>query len=198
MTSPDAATPDTVTADTATADAATADAGTAPAGGAAARLARLEAERDIQRTFVRFFRLVDTRRYERIAAECLTSDADLDFHLPAPHRLRGHDEFTRHLLTAVAPQFQMAAHVPGLAVVDWDSSGQPHLSAYATGWHWYTAHAHLGDLRPADWTTVGLVEDVYRHRDGRWLIARRRVTAVAGLVAAGSPPPPPADPAHTR
>ncbi|WP_261562246.1 nuclear transport factor 2 family protein, partial [Frankia tisae] len=172
--------------DAATSDAATSDASAATADETAARLARLEAERDIQRTFARFFRLVDTRRYERIAAECLTPDADLDVHIPASLRLRGHDEFTRHMLTRVAPASQMVAHVPGLAVVDWDDTGQPHLSAYTTGWHWYTAHAYRGDLRPADWTTIGLVEDAYRHHDGRWLIARRRVTAVAGLVAAGS------------
>ncbi|WP_261568743.1 nuclear transport factor 2 family protein [Frankia gtarii] len=162
----------------------------------ATRLARLEAERDIQHTFARSFRLVDTREYERIAAECLTPDADLEYHIPARHRLRGRDEFTRHMLTEVAPRSQMVAHVPGLAVVDWDSSGQPHLSAYTTAWHWYTAQAHRGELRPADWTTIGLVEDTYRRHDGRWLITRRRVTPVAGLVAAGSPPP--LSPAHTR
>ncbi|MBL7498122.1 nuclear transport factor 2 family protein [Frankia sp. CNm7] len=160
------------------------------------RLARLEAERSILRTFARFFRLVDTREHERVAARCLTPDATLDCHVPAFHRLRGHDEFTRHLLTVVAPRSQMVAHVPGLAVIDWDEDGQPSLSAYTTVWHWYTVNAHHGDLRPADWTTIGLVEDDYRLHDGRWLIAHRRVTPVAGLVAAGSPPPPAA--AHDR
>jgi hypothetical protein len=170
-------------------DAAAPD-GTATPSDTGYRIARLEAERDIQHTFVRFFRLVDTRQYERIAAECLTPDAELDYHVPALHRLRGREEFTRHMLAAVAPRSQMVAHVPGLAVIDWDTAGRPHLSAYTTVWHWYTANAHRGELRPADWTTIGLVEDDYRNHDGHWLIAHRRVTAVAGLIAAGSPPPP--------
>ncbi|WP_462186709.1 MULTISPECIES: nuclear transport factor 2 family protein [unclassified Frankia] len=154
-----------------------------------ARLARLDAEREILRTFTRFFRLLGTRQYERVAAECLTPDAELDHHLPGPRRLRGRDEITRYLLTEFAARTEMVAHVPGLTVVDWDDNGEPRLSAYTTDWHWFTANARLGELRPADWTAVGLVEDAYRQEGGRWLIARRRVTPVAGLVATGSPPP---------
>ncbi|MCK9895453.1 nuclear transport factor 2 family protein [Frankia sp. AgB32] len=159
------------------------------AGALGARVARLEAERDIIRTFTRFFWLIDNRAYDSIATQCLTPDADLEFDLPAPHRLRGHDEFTGYLRTRVAPESEMVAHVPGLATVEWADSGQATLTAYTTAWHWFTARAQLGALRPADWTAVGLVDDVYQRHDGRWLIARRRVTPAAGLVAAGSPPP---------
>lgn len=156
----------------------------------AARIARLEAEREILRTFALFYRLLDTRQYERVAADCLTPDAEVEYHLPVERRLRGRDEFTRYLLTEVAPRSEMAARVPGLAVVEWDDGGaEPRLAAYTTEWHWYTARAHHGDLRPADWTGIGLVEDTYRHQGDRWLIARRRVTPVAGLVAAGALPP---------
>ncbi|MGW4965643.1 hypothetical protein ACWEPL_51205 [Nonomuraea sp. NPDC004186] len=49
------------------------------------------------------------------------------------------------------------------------------------------AQASQGDLRPADWTTIGLVEDDFGRFEGRWLIARRKVSPIAGLVAAGSP-----------
>ena len=40
----------------------------------------------------------------------------------------------------------------------------------------------------ADWTGVGLVEDDVELEDGRWLISRRHVAPVAGLVAAGTWP----------
>ncbi|SNQ48176.1 conserved hypothetical protein [Frankia canadensis] len=161
-----------------------------------ARIARLESERDILRTFTRFFRLLDTRQYEQVAEQCLTPDAELEVRLPTAHRLHGPGEVTRHLRTQLDARSEMTAHVPGLAVVDWNGHDQPFLTAYTTAWHWFTARAHLGDLRPADWTVVLLVEDAYRRHEGRWLIARRRVTPAAGLVAAGSPPP--ADPAGHR
>ncbi|MEV4364137.1 nuclear transport factor 2 family protein [Nonomuraea sp. NPDC049625] len=85
---------------------------------------------------------------------------------------------------------QMVAHVLGQIAIEWDT-GRPRVSAYATVWHWYQANPAQGDLRPADWTTIGLVEDDFEQYDGRWLIARRKVRPVAGLVATGSPPLPP-------
>lgn len=153
-----------------------------------ARLARLEAESAINRTFFRFFELVDSRRYTEIAAECLTPDAQIEYHVPAPHRFDGSAEFTRYMIDTVAPRSQRVAHVVGQTVVEWHGD-RPRLKARATVWHWYQAHAGGGDLRPADWTTIGQVEDDFAEVDGRWLIARRLVTPVAGLVAAGAPPP---------
>ncbi|MFF2083844.1 nuclear transport factor 2 family protein [Nocardia sp. NPDC058176] len=152
------------------------------------RVARLEAEGEINRTFFRFFELVDSRRYELIAPECLAPDAQIEYHVPAPHRFDGRDAFTRYMIDKVAPRSQRVAHVLGHTVVEWHGD-RARLKARATVWHWYQRHAELGDLRPADWTTVGHVEDDFALVDGRWLIARRVVTPVAGLVAAGSPPP---------
>ncbi|MEW9553330.1 nuclear transport factor 2 family protein [Nonomuraea sp. NPDC050783] len=153
-------------------------------------LATLAAEREIHQTFLRFFRLVDTRQYERLGEECFTPDALIEYHVPAPQRFNGRDEFTAFMLDGPRRRQQMVAHVLGQTAIEWDA-GRPRVSAYATVWHWYRANAAQGDLRPADWTTIGLVEDDFEQYDGRWLIARRNVRPVAGLVAAGSPPLPP-------
>ncbi|WP_051028047.1 nuclear transport factor 2 family protein [Nocardia higoensis] len=152
------------------------------------RLARFEAESEINRTFFRFFELVDARRYTDIGPECLAPDADLEYHVPAPHRLLGRDEFTRYMVSKVAPRSQRVAHVLGHTVVEWNGS-TPRVKSRATVWHWYQQFAEKGDLRPADWTTVGQVEDEFARVEGRWLIARRVVTPIAGVVAAGASPP---------
>ncbi|MFF2395319.1 nuclear transport factor 2 family protein [Nocardia sp. NPDC058114] len=163
----------------------------------AQRLERLEAEGEINRTFFRFFELVDSRSYELIAPECLAPDAQIEYRLPAPHSFSGRDEFTRYMVDRVAPRSQRVAHVLGQTVVEWRGD-TPRLKARATVWHWYQQYADRGDLRPADWTTIGHVEDDFAFVDGRWLIARRLVTPVAGLVAAGSPPPSLPEPVAVR
>ncbi|TMR33396.1 nuclear transport factor 2 family protein [Nonomuraea zeae] len=152
-------------------------------------LATIEAEREIYRTFLRFFRLVDTRQFERLGEECFTPDAVIEYHLPAPHRFNGRAEFTAYMLDGPRRRQQMVAHVLGQIAIEWEA-GRPSVSAYATVWHWYQANASQGDLRPADWTTIGLVEDDFEQFEGRWLIARRTVSPITGLVAAGSPPLP--------
>ncbi|MEV6925140.1 nuclear transport factor 2 family protein [Dactylosporangium sp. NPDC051485] len=152
-------------------------------------LAILEAEREIYRTFVHFFHLVDTRQYERVAEECFTPHAEIEYHVPNLHRFSGRDAFTGYLLAHVESRSQMVAHVIGQRVIHWNN-GQPHLEAYATVWHWHTAHAMKGVLRPADWTTIGHVADDFERVNGQWLIARRIVTPVGGLVAAGRTPAP--------
>lgn len=47
---------------------------------------------------------------------------------------------------------------------------------------------HLGQNRPADFVTIGYSEDDFKLVGGRWLIARRVVKPVAGLVTAGALP----------
>ncbi|MGW4369020.1 nuclear transport factor 2 family protein [Nocardia takedensis] len=152
------------------------------------RLTRLEAEAEIKRTFFRFFELVDARDYERIAPECLAPDVEIEYHMPTRHGFRGRAEFTAYMVDPDRPRSQRIAHILGLTVVEWHGD-RPLLKSRATVWHWYPHHADKGDLRPADWTAVGHVEDEFALIEGRWLIARRVVTPIAGLVAAGSAPP---------
>ncbi|MBA2945605.1 nuclear transport factor 2 family protein [Streptomyces himalayensis] len=152
-------------------------------------LATIAAEREIYRTFYKFFRLVDTNQYEQLV-ECFTKDALIAYDvMPGPtQRFHGRDEFTA-FMSAGRPgkRERTVAHVLGQTLIEW-TDGRPHLQAYATVWHWSATRTVAGRHRPADWTVVGLVEDDFEQEDGRWLISRRYVAPVAGLVAAGNAP----------
>ncbi|MET9592089.1 nuclear transport factor 2 family protein [Streptomyces sp. NPDC006516] len=149
----------------------------------------IAAEREIYRTFYKFFRLVDTNRYEQLD-ECFTKDALIEYDvMPGPvQRFNGRDEFTAFM--SASPPWKReptVAHVLGQTLIDWNE-GKPHLQAYATVWHWSATRTLDGRHRPADWTVVGLVEDDFEQEDGRWLISKRYVAPVAGLVAGGTGP----------
>jgi hypothetical protein len=154
--------------------------------------ATLEAERGIRRTFFRFFRLMDTMEWERAGRECFATDAVLkNDALPGGMQLRseGRTDITA-ALAAGQPVMQMVAHVAGQSFVDCAEPGRPRLTAYVTAWHWFADRAREGELRPADWTIVTLVEDEYVPVEGEWLIERRTITPAAGMVAAGTLPTP--------
>lgn len=149
----------------------------------------LLAERSIYRTHFRFFRLADTFDYERIGVECFTPDAYIEYRImPGPPQVfHSGEEFSRFMLAGSRSPGQAVAHVSGQATIDW-VDGAPHLTAYATVWHWAAVKTARGEHRPADWTTIGLVEDEYQEHEGRWLIRNRLITPVAGLVATGAAP----------
>ncbi|GIO15661.1 hypothetical protein J19TS2_52160 [Cohnella xylanilytica] len=148
----------------------------------------LAAERSIYQTHFRFFRLVDTRQYERIGS-CFTPNADIEYRImPGPPQyFNGRDEFVNFMLAGGKSSGSAVAHVGGQSTVVWED-GRPRLLAYATVWHWASTHTESGAHRPADWTTIGYIEDDYERFEGDWLIAKRLVTPVAGLVAAGAAP----------
>jgi hypothetical protein len=148
-------------------------------------LATIEAERAIYRTFYR----IDTNQYERVGKECFTPDALIEYDvMPGPtQRFRGRDEFTAFMSAGPRTRERKVAHVIGQSVIEW-YEGRPHLEAYATVWHWAASRTTSGQHRPADWTVVGLVEDDFEQVDGEWLISRRYVSPVAGLVATGRAP----------
>ncbi|GHE76785.1 hypothetical protein GCM10017786_02460 [Amycolatopsis deserti] len=149
----------------------------------------LLAEREIQRTHFRFFQLADAGDYARLARECFTPEADIEYTIMPgpPQRFHGRDEFARFMLAGGRRPGPAVAHVAGQSSIDW-SSGRPHLSGYATVWHWAATRTASGEHRPADWTTIGRIEDDYEEAGDRWLIARRHVSPAAGLVATGSAP----------
>ena len=153
-------------------------------------LATLSVERAVWRTFLHFFRLVDTLQWERVVGECFTPDALVEYHTTpdgATLRAEGHAELEPFFLEGGKPNTQMLAHVVGQHVIEW-RDGKPHLTAYVTAWHWYNQHASKGEQRPADWTIIGLLDDDYELAGDTWLIARRTVVPVGGLVATGSLP----------
>jgi hypothetical protein len=159
-------------------------------------LDRLEAERAIQHIHFRFFLLTDAGRYELLGRHCFTPDADIEYRIMPgpPQRFAGRDEFVAFMLAGQPPAAAgyrlvgpAAAHAGAPADIDW-STGQPRLTGYATVWHWATTQTFAGQPRPADWTTIGLIEDDYRHHDGQWLISRRLISPAAGLVATGAAP----------
>ncbi|MGY2011469.1 nuclear transport factor 2 family protein [Nocardia gipuzkoensis] len=151
-------------------------------------LATIEAERAIYRTFYHFFRIADTGESERFN-ECFTPDALIEYRImPGPVvRFHGRDEFTSYMSRVPKSQRAMVAHVAGQATIEWTDDG-PLLTAYATVWHWFTTRDSADSNRPADWTTIGLVQDKFEKYDGEWLISHRDVRPVAGRVAAGRGP----------
>lgn len=160
--------------------------------GSLSTLEILEAEREIRQTYFRFFQLADRGDYARLGVECFAADADIEYTIMPgpPQRFAGRDAFTSFMLAGTGPAVEggpAVAHVAGMSSISWDGE-LPHLSGYATVWHWAATRTPGGFHRPADWTTIGRVEDDYALIDGRWLITRRRVSPAAGLVATGTAP----------
>ncbi|MEV6925142.1 nuclear transport factor 2 family protein [Dactylosporangium sp. NPDC051485] len=149
----------------------------------------LIAEREIYQTHFRFFRLADSYEYERLAETCFTPDAYIEYTIMPgpPQRFHGREEFATFMLAGGRRPGAAVAHVAGQSSIDW-SSGHPHLSGYATVWHWAATRNLRGEHRPADWTTIGRIEDDYEFLEDRWLISRRRISPAAGLVATGAAP----------
>jgi len=152
-------------------------------------LAKIAAEREIHKTFHRFFRLTDLGEFEQVGVVCFTRDALIEYDvMPGPtQRFHGRDEFVAFMTAGARQREPRVAHVVGQTTIDW-IDGVPHLEAYVTVWHWVATRTSDGRHRPADWTVVGLVQDRFAREDGRWLISRRYVAPVAGLVAAGRAP----------
>ncbi|MEU0949693.1 nuclear transport factor 2 family protein [Streptomyces canus] len=122
--------------------------------------------------------------------ECFTKDAPIEYDMmPGPtQRFRGRDDFTAFMSAGRTGRHEpTVAHVVGQTLIEW-TDGRLHLRAYVTVWHWSPTRTADGRHRPADWTVVGLVEDDFEQEDGRWLISRRHLEPVAGLVAAGRGP----------
>lgn len=152
--------------------------------------ATLKAEREIFKAFFHGYYLVDIQhQHERAIRECFTADAEdvHDIFHGAPTILRGHDELIAYQKKVANPALQSHAHVVGQHHIEW-TDGRPMLRAYVTAWHWFSANSHLGEARPSDWSVVALVENEYRHENGRWLICRRMIKAVGGVSATGSLP----------
>lgn len=154
-----------------------------------ALLAQLLAEREITRTFHRFFRLADLNDFTTLGEACFTRDALIEYEImPGPtQRFHGREEFVRFMTADPRSDGPRVAHVIGQVTIDWIDD-KPHLEAYATVYHWAATRTALGHHRPADWTAIGLVHDQFAQQDGRWLISRRHVEPVAGLVAIGIAP----------
>ena len=147
------------------------------------------AERACWDTYLDYFTVLDTRQPCVQAVECFTPEARIEYHMKgAPLVFQGRAEYLGFLEQATAAQ-QMTAHVVGQHRFRW-SDGRPRLLSHVTSWQWFVVNADRGDLRPAEFTTIGYCEDDFEYIQGRWLIARRIVKPAAGLVAVGAPPPP--------
>jgi hypothetical protein len=151
--------------------------------------ATLKAERSMHETYLVYLDIIDKRQPCQLAGECFTEDAEIAYHMKGtPMVFHSRTDYVTFLEHATAAQ-EMTAHVVGQTRFDW-ASGKPRLLSYVTSWQWFKVNAHLGDVRPADFTTIGYCEDDFEYAGGRWLISRRIVRPAAGLVAMGAPPPP--------
>ena len=148
------------------------------------------AERAIYQTFCDYLTFVDNGQDYPRAVRSFSEDASIEYHMNggAPLTFNGRENFLSYLEGQPSNlHFESCVHVVGQVAIQW-TDRTPKLSAYVTAWHWFSQNKHLGKARPADWPTIGFVEDEFQFRDRRWLISRRVLRPAAGLVATGSPP----------
>ena len=149
--------------------------------------ATLAAERAIHKTFCDYLFFIDNRAFEQAAA-CFTHDTTVTYQMVdgPPIVTRGREKYCASLQGITEGRtIQMTAHVLGQYVMTWEA-GKAKVEAYVSSWQWYGINEHLGDLRPADFSTIGHSQDEFEYVDGHWLIASRSVRPVAGLTATGS------------
>lgn len=155
----------------------------------AALFGTLRAERECWYTYLEYFDVLDKKRPCEEAGQCFTEDTKIEYHMKGPPLIfQGRRDYVAFVEKATAAQ-EMMAHVVGQHWFQW-TDGKPRLFSYVTSWQWFTVNAHLGDLRPAEFVTIGYSEDDFEYVGGKWLVARRVVKPAAGLVAVGAPPPP--------
>lgn len=147
----------------------------------------LTAERQMYATYLDYFFFIDQKLPCEKAVECFTEDTEITYHMKgSPLSFKSRSDYLSFLKVATGAQ-QMTAHVVGQNLFRW-SGGKPRLLTYVTVWQWFLDKAHLGENRPADFVTIGYSEDDFACVNGKWLIARRLVKPVAGLVATGALP----------
>ena len=150
-------------------------------------LATWHAERAVYATFCEYLRAADVMDCER-AGGCFTEDAEVTYHMSGePMVFCGRRAFVAYLEDAKLVH-EMSVHVVGQHSFSWND-GTPCVAAYVSAWHWFLDNAHLGDMRAADFMTVGFAQDEFVLAEGKWLVSRRLVKPAAGLVAVGDRPP---------
>lgn len=151
-------------------------------------IATWNAEREAYSTFCDYLTAVDDHMQCERAGACFTEDAEITYDMKdQPMVFLGRREFIGYL-EGVKQVLAASAHVVGSHRFGWHH-GRLRISAYVTAWHWFHENSHLGDERPADFTTVGYAMDEFTWVAGIWLISRRLVKPAAGLVAFGDRPP---------
>ena len=124
------------------------------------------AERAIQRVLLEYGRGVDERDFERVR-RCFHSDATIVYGGVS----RTRDEAIAWL-ERVTPALFGLSHYFGPAIVDLSEDGQ---TAVCQTWCINVLQHHRGATGEEAQVALGLLyDDVFRFREGRWLIAERR------------------------
>lgn len=148
----------------------------------------LAAEREIQRTFFQYFRLVDTGEWREVASECFTPDGSMTYiSFGESSSVKGREDIHKfyedhHEKTDYVAALERSLHVAGQVIVDW-ADGRPTLKATVLSWHWFKRNAAAGKDRPADRAVIGFDAAEFAQIDGRWLMDRREVEYQATPVA---------------
>lgn len=149
----------------------------------------LRAERECMNTCLEYFEIIDRKGPCEQAGACFTEDVDITYLMKGPSLVfNGRPGYVAFLEQATAAQ-ERTAHFVGQHRFTWHD-GRPRMTSYVMSWQWFMVNAHLGDLRPAEFVTIACSEDDFERVGDRWLVSRRFVQPVAGLVAIGTPPPP--------
>ncbi len=128
---------------------------------------QMVAEQAIQRVIGDYGRGVDERDFERIRS-CFHSDATITYG-DEPTRTR---EEGIAWLERVTPALFALSHYFGPAIVRLSDDGH---TAVCQTWCINVLQHHRGGAGEESQVALGLLyDDVFRHRDGQWLIAERR------------------------
>ena len=128
---------------------------------------QLVAEQAIQRVIGEYGRGVDERDFERIR-RCFHPDATIAY---GGEVTRTVDEGVAWL-ERVTPALFALSHYFGPAIVDLSEDGR---TAVCQTWCINVLQYHRGSAGEENQSALGLLyDDIFEHREGRWLIAERR------------------------
>jgi hypothetical protein len=147
----------------------------------------LKAERECWKVYLAYFYATDHTGSAKDAAACFTENTQVRYSMRGSEQLfNGREEYHVFLGKSLAA-YQMVSHVVGQQDFTW-SNGTPRLTTNVISWQWFKTKADAGDLRPADFATIGHAEDEFEFVNGKWLISKRLVRPAAGITAIGIPP----------
>ncbi|PZU09074.1 MAG: hypothetical protein DI605_09825 [Sphingomonas sp.] len=149
-------------------------------------MATIQAERECLETYLEYFEVIDRGRPNSGAAACFTEDTEVTYAMKGkPMVFNGRAEYLKFLDDSTAA-YEMVTHILGQQFFAW-KNGTPSLRTNVISWQWFLKNKDQGDMRPADFVTMGHANDEFTKVDGKWLISKRHVQPAAGITAIGTP-----------
>lgn len=122
----------------------------------------------VEQCIYMYAHLLDSKQYDRIAAEVFTEDGDIDFG-GQPARGRAEIEATVMGLTGM---LKGCSHNISNIIVEVNGD-EARATCKVMAWHWFN-NPEGGDFDPTDLLAVGGYQDRLRRTDAGWRIYQRR------------------------